>query len=63
MTRTALALAALLTLFLNGSIAVAAIPACSGGGACTLPLGMMTPPPPRPVDLVHDTAAPATVRR
>ncbi|WP_323022661.1 hypothetical protein [Pararhodobacter sp.] len=56
MTRTALAFAALLTLSLNGSIAVAAVPACTGGSTCALPLGMLTPPPPRPATLLRDAA-------
>ena len=52
MARTALALATLLTLTLNGSMALASMPVCGQTpGVCALSLRMMTPPPPRPVDL------------
>ncbi|MFN4101529.1 MAG: hypothetical protein ACK4GT_17320 [Pararhodobacter sp.] len=56
MTRIALALAALLTLSLNGAIVVAATPACTGESVCALSLRMMTPPPPRPAHLVAPAA-------
>lgn len=56
MTRTALALAALLTLSLNGSIAVAAstdtAPQCNAQGVCAVSLRMLTPPPARPAVVV-----------
>ncbi|MFN4101528.1 MAG: hypothetical protein ACK4GT_17315 [Pararhodobacter sp.] len=52
MTRAALALAALLTLSLNGSLAGASMPApCPAQGVCAVSLRMMTPPPPRPAHL------------
>lgn len=53
MTKAALALAALLTLSLNGSIAVAATPttACNAEGVCALSLRMLTPPPARPAEI------------
>ena len=60
MTRTALALAALLTLSLNGSIAVAAVAACTGGSTCSVPLGMRTASPGRPADLPREVAMPLT---
>jgi len=52
MNRAALALATLLTLTLNGSLAGASLPvACTAPGVCTISLRMMTPPPPRPAPL------------
>ncbi|GAB1381194.1 hypothetical protein [Pararhodobacter sp.] len=52
MTRTALALATLLTLSLNGSLAAASAPAaCNAEGVCALSLRMLSPPPARPADL------------
>lgn len=54
MTRIALALATLLTLTLNGSLALASIPGCDGSqGVCTVSLRMMTPPPARPANLLE----------
>ncbi|PWE26752.1 hypothetical protein [Pararhodobacter marinus] len=54
MTRTALALATLLTLTLNGSIAVASTPPapCNSEGVCALSLRMLQAPPARPDTLV-----------
>ncbi|MCB1391193.1 MAG: hypothetical protein KDK12_18925 [Rhodobacteraceae bacterium] len=55
MTRPLLALAALLTLTLNGSIAVASVPAtCTR--VCALPLGMISAPPPRPQETARPQA-------
>ncbi len=52
MTRAVLAFATLITLTLNGSMAMATMPACGQTpGVCAVPLRMMTPPPPRPADL------------
>lgn len=54
MTRFALALAALMTLTLNGSLALASIPGCDGApGVCTVSLSMMSAPPARPADLIE----------
>lgn len=54
MTRFALALAALMTLTLNGSLAEASIPGCDGSqGVCTMSLRMMSAPPARPADLIE----------
>ncbi len=53
MTRAALALAALITLSLNGSMAVASMPGCSAENVCAVSLRMMTPPPARPADLAQ----------
>ena len=54
MTRTALALATLLTLTLNGSIAVASMPTtpCNAEGVCAVSLRMLAPPPARPDTLI-----------
>lgn len=52
MTRLALALATLLTLTLNGSLAAASMPGCDAASVCTVSLRMMTPPPARPADLL-----------
>jgi len=52
MRRTTLALAALLTLTLNGSMALASMPGCTETDeVCSIPLRMMTAPPARPDDL------------
>lgn len=58
MTRTALALATLLTLMLNGSLASAAATplACTHDGVCVISLRMLTPPPPRPANLIERVA-------
>ena len=53
MTRFALALAALLTLTLNGSLAAASMPGCTAASVCTVSLRMMAPPPSRPTDLAQ----------
>ena len=70
MIRLPLVLAALLTLSLNGSLAAAAdVPpqshACQPGAVCTLPLRMLSPPPPRPEGLALRAAVviPATGQR
>ena len=53
MTRIALALATLITLTLNGSLAWASMPGCDGReGICTVSLRMLTAPPARPADLL-----------
>jgi len=65
MPRTALALAATATLLLNGSMALATVPAqlptpsrCSEFGAvCVISLRMMSPPPARPADLIKTEAS------
>ncbi|WP_417629013.1 hypothetical protein [Pararhodobacter aggregans] len=63
MTRAALALATLLTLSLNGSLAAASAPAaCNAQGVCALSLRMLTPPPPRPADLASRVVT-VTARR
>lgn len=57
MTRAALAIAALLTLSLNGSLAAASVPmACNTQGVCAISLRMLTPPPPRPANLTQRIA-------
>ncbi|PTW96686.1 hypothetical protein [Pararhodobacter aggregans] len=63
MTRAALALATLLTLSLNGSLAAASAPeACNAQGVCALSLRMLAPPPPRPADLASRVVAVAARR-
>ncbi|MCB1391194.1 MAG: hypothetical protein KDK12_18930 [Rhodobacteraceae bacterium] len=57
MTRAALALATLLTLTLNGSLAAASVPmACNAQGVCAISLRMLTPPPARPAHLAERVA-------
>ena len=52
MTRALLALALLSALLLPGSMALASVPSCHDrASVCVMPLRMMSPPPPRPVDL------------
>ncbi|HPD93970.1 MAG: hypothetical protein H6900_00580 [Rhodobacter sp.] len=52
MTRALLALALLFALSLPGSMALASVPSCHDrASVCVMPLRMMSPPPPRPVDL------------
>ncbi|MCB1397934.1 MAG: hypothetical protein H6898_14820 [Rhodobacter sp.] len=63
MSHALLALTLAATLLLNGSMALATMPtpcAPPGTGVCAVPLRMMTPPPPRPLDLMarHQRAAP-----
>ena len=58
MTRALLALAALLTLTLNGSIVIAATPhSCAAEQPCTISLRMLAPPPARPIGIALPTAA------
>lgn len=64
--RPLLALATLALLLLNGSMALATMPSpCAppGAGVCEISLRMMTPPPPRPLDLMvrRQGAAPTLV--
>lgn len=62
MTRTALALAALLTLSLNGSMAWASMPGCPAtAGVCEISLRMMTAPPARPANLAQRYAQQAAL--
>lgn len=56
MPRLLLALATVATLLLNGSLAAASGVAPSCEQVCTLPIAMMTPPPPRPAGLGVRTA-------
>lgn len=58
MTRAALALATLLTLTLNGSLASAAAQplACTRDGVCVISLRMLAPPPHRPANLAERVA-------
>lgn len=58
MTRAALALATLLTLMLNGSLASAAATplACTTDGVCVISLRMLSPPPRRPENLAERVA-------
>ncbi|MCL4676246.1 MAG: hypothetical protein KJZ59_09530 [Pararhodobacter sp.] len=62
MPRTALVLAAFATMSLNGSVALATMPAparCSNPETvCVISLRMMAPPPPRPTNLgAHEPSA------
>jgi len=61
------ALAAIATLLLNGSMAMATMPApatCSAEQrVCEISLRMMTPPPPRPADLRVQASADANSLR
>ena len=53
MPRFFLSLATFATLMLNGSLAAASEPAPRCTDVCTLPLAMITPPPPRPAWLIR----------
>lgn len=65
MPRTALALAAIATLTLNGSMASATMPAPAACGepnsVCEISLRLMSPPPPRPADLMIRHTAHASI--